>query len=299
MNDGPRDRRSSPQWGGSQEGSRPPRREFQERTPIERAPTAAEQDNQWRSKMRPDPPAKSPAPSSETSVPSSPAGSAVPLAVAPATRPKLNLQKRTVSEAVETSAPVSASTDAKASPFGAARPIDTHAREKEIEEKRELAIRQKKEEDKAKAEKKRQAQEAAKAGKAAAAASATPGSGSEKGEKENGGHNSQPKKNFEILRKAANGDGEEAGADVDVEEHGPEDQNGQVIDDKAVKPKDIVRDAPAKKPDSAWRKSDNKKLEAAVEPTADTLEEDGWSTVPAKTKNNKKGGAAGARAVAS
>jgi len=52
-------------WGegrpqGSQDGgSRPPRREFQERPVVERTPTAAEQDSQWRTKMRPDAPASS------------------------------------------------------------------------------------------------------------------------------------------------------------------------------------------------------------------------------------------------
>ncbi|KMU81471.1 translation initiation factor eIF4B [Coccidioides immitis RMSCC 3703] len=48
--DGPQLRRSSPAWGEgrSQDGSRPPRREFQERPPPERAPTAPELDNQWR-----------------------------------------------------------------------------------------------------------------------------------------------------------------------------------------------------------------------------------------------------------
>ncbi|GAD97760.1 predicted protein, partial [Paecilomyces variotii No. 5] len=48
-NEGPQFRRSSPAWGEgrSQDGSRPPRREFKE----ERTPTAPELDNQWRARM--------------------------------------------------------------------------------------------------------------------------------------------------------------------------------------------------------------------------------------------------------
>lgn len=97
--------------------------------------------------MKPDAPAKVPTP--EASEPSSPAPS---VATGPAGRPRLNLQKRTVSEADPLSSP--AATDAKASPFGAARPVDTAAKEKEVEEKRQIAIRQKKEaEDKSRADK--------------------------------------------------------------------------------------------------------------------------------------------------
>lgn len=160
--EGFRDRRASPAaWGearaqDSQEGSRPPRREFQ-------APTAAEQDSQWRTKMKADAPATpvtASAPSRDASEgPASPAAAA-----APGGRPKLNLTKRTVAE-TETASPSSATGDAKASPFGAARPIDTAAKEREIEEKRVAALKEKKEaEDKAR-EEKRIANEAAKAEK--------------------------------------------------------------------------------------------------------------------------------------
>ena len=156
-----RNRHASPAWGPGEgrepreprlEGSRPPR--------PERAPTAAEQDNQWRSHMRPDPPAKSEANSRAGSeAPSSPAGGA------PATlaggRPKLNLIKRTVSESPAVTSPASASTDSKASPFGAARPIDTAAREREIEEKRLAAIKEKKEAEEKLKEERRLAKEAA------------------------------------------------------------------------------------------------------------------------------------------
>lgn len=152
------DRRASPAaWGegrpqGSQDGgSRPPRHEFQERPSVDRAPTAAEQDNKWRNKMRPDAPSANPS-HDGSEAPGSPAA-------APAGRPKLNLTKRTVSEAVDAPA---TSGDAKASPFGAARPIDTAAKEREIEEKRIAALKEKKEaDDKAREEKKAKEAEAA------------------------------------------------------------------------------------------------------------------------------------------
>lgn len=154
-----RDRRASP-WGpgeGRQDGSRPPRREFVERP--ERAPTAAESNNQWRSAMRPDPPAQSPVPSRPASeAPSSPA--LAPAAPATGGRPKLNLTKRTVSEAPGVLSP-SLTSDSKASPFGAARPIDTAAREKMIEEKHQQALKEKKEAEEKAKEERRLAKEAA------------------------------------------------------------------------------------------------------------------------------------------
>lgn len=157
-------RRNSPAWGEGQpprqEGSRPPRKEFTERP--ERVPSAAEKDMQWRSNMRPDgPPAgKSPHESrSGSEAPSSPA----PAAAVPASRPKLNLAKRTVSEAPDVLSPglSSAGGESKASPFGAARPIDTAARERAVEEKRQQALKEKKEQDDKAKEEKRLAKEAA------------------------------------------------------------------------------------------------------------------------------------------
>ncbi|KAK3295791.1 uncharacterized protein B0H64DRAFT_373969 [Chaetomium fimeti] len=144
-------RRASPAaWGPGegQEGSRPPRREFSERPERpERAPTAAEKDFNWRNNMRPDSSVKSPGESREGSeAPPSPA----PSVALPAGRPKLNLAKRTVSEATDAAATSNAS-DSKASPFGAARPIDTAARTREIEEKRQKLAKEA--EEKAKEEK--------------------------------------------------------------------------------------------------------------------------------------------------
>lgn len=169
-------RRASPAaWGPgerSQEGSRPPRRD--ERPPP--APSAADLDNQWRTKMRPDPVAsKSPV----SSRPASEAPNSPSLApAAPVGRPRLNLQKRTVAEAPGVMSP-SLGSDSKASPFGAARPIDTAAREREIAEKKEKeAIEKREAEEKAKEERRiakeaaaaKEAEEAEKAEKAAEAA---------------------------------------------------------------------------------------------------------------------------------
>ncbi|KAL7912188.1 hypothetical protein GGI35DRAFT_309108 [Trichoderma velutinum] len=149
-------RRDAPAWGeGRQEGGRPPR-QYNERPERperpERTATAAEKDFQWRDRMRPD---AANAPPAET--PASPG--AAPPAQAPGGRPRLNLQKRTVSEVADSSS--SAAGDAKASPFGAARPIDTAAREKEIEEKRLQAVQEKREADEKAKEERRQAKEAA------------------------------------------------------------------------------------------------------------------------------------------
>jgi len=164
-NDGPkgegfRDRRASPAaWGegrpqdSTDGGSRPPRREFQERPAAERTPTAAEQDSQWRTKMKPDAPTtKSPIPSRDGSeAPSSPApGSAVP---APMTRPRLNLAKRTVTDAPDQPSPTTSVSGSKPNPFGGASAVDTAARERAVEEARAAAAAEKKEsEEKAKAE---------------------------------------------------------------------------------------------------------------------------------------------------
>ncbi|KAK1827217.1 hypothetical protein QBC39DRAFT_420662 [Podospora conica] len=156
-------RRSSPAaWGGSGEprsgdGSRPPRREFADRPERpERAPTAADKDMQWRTSMRPEPAVTS---REGSEAPPSPAGGAP---AQPAGRPKLNLAKRTVSEAPAIVSPALLSaSDPKANPFGAARPIDTAAREKLIEEKRVQALKEKKEADEKAKEERRLAKEAA------------------------------------------------------------------------------------------------------------------------------------------
>ncbi|KAF2225891.1 hypothetical protein BDZ85DRAFT_72779 [Elsinoe ampelina] len=288
-----RERKLSPGWGEgrSDAGSRPPRREFSERPAPERTPTAAEQDNQWRSRMRPDAPSPDVATPDE-SVPSSPAAPPKP-----AERPRLNLSKRTVSEAPDTQA---ASSDSKASPFGAARPIDTSAREREVEEKRQLAIRQKREaDDKAREEKK----------SAAAKGVTSPSDSAPTGPKENGarernsvserkrstaqGTNDEDEKpsrsaQFEILRRVANEDG-----DAEDKDAPDADLNGEVVGDKDVKPREVVREVPAKGGDS-WRKQSD--AGPAAEGTSEALEDDGFTVVA----GGKKGrGNRGARALAS
>ena len=312
--DGPRDRRNSPAWGEgrSQEGSRPPRREFVERPVSDRAPTAPEVDNQWRTKMRPDPPAvpviNSPTPSSrELSTPPSPAA-----APAPATRPKLNLQKRTISESEPAAAPKSANMDTKISPFGAAKPIDTFAKEREIEEKREAATRQKKEaEDKAREEKKltedkareekQIAKEAEKTEKTEKAEKVPVSkekpnkpNGQEK-EKENGIQAPQSGKNYEILRRTVDGDASTADEELETG-----DENGIITEDKSIKPKEIVRDIPTKKADGGLTTNgvESQQVDASADTSADALEDDGWSTV-SKPRNNRRAGNQAARAIAS
>ena len=200
-NDGPGSsfRRTEAAWGegrSQDEGSRPPRPEHVRPEPT---PTAADMDNQWRARMRPDETPKEPiSPASPSATPAVPA--------APASRPKLNLTKRTVPE---NPTPTSASSDSKASPFGAARPIDTATRERQVEERRQLAIRQKQEAaDKAKAEKAEKFAEKQKQLKESAPA--VDHNGKDALETPKGGGN------FEILQRA--GEDGELTADQETEE---------------------------------------------------------------------------------
>lgn len=173
LGDSMRNRRQSPAWGeGRQDGSRPPHREFRDKP--ERVVTAADRDTAWRSNMRPDARNVTPSESRDGSeAPSSPAAAPA----APAGRPKLNLAKRTVSNATDTPAPAPAS-DSKANPFGAARPIDTRARERAIEERKQKEQKEKQEAEEKAKEERRLAKEAAvkaeaEAAEAKAAAEAT------------------------------------------------------------------------------------------------------------------------------
>lgn len=272
-------RKNSPAWGEgrSQDGSRPPRREYTEKPAPERQPTASEMDNQWRARMRPDAPAKAPTP--EASEPSSPAP---PVAPGPAVRPKLNLQKRTVSESDPLSSP--AATDSKASPFGAARPVDTAAKEKEVEEKRQIALRQRKEvEEKSRAEKaeeKRLAKEKADAEKPKEPASKEAKEPASPKDSEEEAAQATPK--FDILRRA---DGNDMVADEENEDDG---EAALPVDDKAVKPKEVVRNVGSTRANGSWRGGQSPA--APDNSTAAALEEDGWSTVskPTKQRNNRR-----------
>jgi len=267
-----RERRQSPAWGEGRSGEES--RDSSERPPPpERVPTAAGLDNQWRAKMKPDTASPPPAASEDTASTSIPS---LPSKVAE--RPRLNLAKRTISETPNPDSGSAASTDAKASPFGAARPADTAAREREVEEKRQIAIKEKKEaDDKAREEKKAKAASAS-----ASSASSPPGEGvpkdsgapiprdnnsSRKQSKDDGAaaHNASSRQ-YEILRRAKD-DGEEtaseAGTDAAVPEISSEtdhdapnaDMNGQIPMDKEVKPKQVqvVRESSSGGKDG-WRK---------------------------------------------
>ncbi|PWY88941.1 RNA-binding domain-containing protein [Aspergillus heteromorphus CBS 117.55] len=261
-NEAPGFRRSSPGWGEgqgregregrdgrSQDGSRPPRREFQER-----APTAAELDNAWRSKMRPDQAPKEP------SNPTSPTAAAA----APATRPRLNLQKRTVAEGV--ASPTGAG-ESKASIFGGAKPIDTAAREKEVEERRQIAIREKKEADeKARAEKAEKAEKQRTKDQAKTEKSATPADANGKDTPET----AQGAKNFEILRRAD--EDESAAAGEEKTEEAP----------AAAKAEAPAEAAPSKA-NGNWRSAPSEAAPAGGD-------DEGWSTVSSKPRNSRRGG---------
>ena len=277
--DGPRERRNSPAWGEgrSQDGSRPPRREFSERPAPERVPTAAELDNQWRSKMRPDPPpvTTNTPPKTESKAPPSPA----PVPAPPTVRPKLNLQKRTVSQAETSPALQSGSSDAKASPFGGARPIDTAAREKEIGEK----IKQRKEQEDKAREDKRLIEEKAKekrATKDSGKADQRPEKGKSKanGQSKEGDTNENKGNNYQILRRHAVDNGSDVGNEKELLN-----TSIQPEGDKNINPQEVVRDANG----------------VSTEATTDEqLQEEGWSTV-SKPSKGRRGGNSGARAIAS
>lgn len=260
--------------------------------------------------MRPDPPPaptivpnRSPALSSrEISAPPSPAGASQPLSV----RPKLNLAKRTLTEA---DSPITSttSTEAKPSPFGAAKPIDTAAREKEVEEKRQTALREKREaEEKAREEKRlveEKSREEKRLAKEAERAENVDKDWVPKGkttgpnaDKENGiAAVPPPGRNYEILRRTSVEDPSvvEAGADN-------EGANGIIAEDKAVKPKEIVREVSNKKVDGNGITNGNPspQINPSTDASAKALEDDGWSTV-SKPRNNRRNGNQAARAIAS
>jgi translation initiation factor 4B len=187
-------------------------------------------------------------------------------------------------------APVTSASDSKSNPFGAARPIDTAAREKEIEEKRQLALRQKKDaDDKAREERKaKEVSEKAVAKEKTAGAPPTPTT-----EKPNpdGSEEKPASRNYEILRRV----GEEEDAEGDEEAPVDAPANGNAVQDKAVKSKEAVRDSP--KSEGTWRRKSSTPG-APAGSTAEKVEDDGWSTVPAKP-NKKQGRGGAARAIAS
>ncbi|EKV16145.1 Translation initiation factor 4B [Penicillium digitatum Pd1] len=227
-NDGPSSsfRRNEAAWGEGRtqdEGSRPPRPEHVRPEPT---PTAADMDNQWRARMRPDETPKEPI---------SP--------VSPLCHPCQN------------PTPTSASSDSKASPFGAARPIDTATRERQVEERRQLAIRQKQEAaEKAKAEKAEKFAEKQKQLKESAPA--VDHNGKDVLETPKGGGN------FEILQRAG--------------------EDGELTAGKETEETAAAAPVEAKKPSAnGWR---------APAPEAGAGGDDeGWSTVSVNKRNNRRG----------
>jgi len=87
-----------------------------------------------------------------------------------------------------------------------------------------------------------------------------------------------------------NGDDDEKAVDAPA--------NGTIVDDKAVKPKEIVRNPPKAESGGAWRRKSSTPA-TPNESTTQTMEDDGWSTVPQKSGKNRRGGAQGSRAIAS
>lgn len=249
--------------------------------------------------MRPDPPSKSTSPSQEKSDPPSPAGPPP----APTVRPKLQLQKRTVSEA-ETASPDSNKAETKPSPFGGARPIDTFAREKEIEERRQLALRQKKEQEDKAREEKRQASKAARAEKAGPTEDAKAKENGEASAPASTAASSsaatsapapvRSSTNFEVLSRVDGENGADVPGDEEKGEDEDEGENGELITDKEVKPREITQDIPTEKNKDAGEGSTG----TTGTTSAEALEGDGWSTV-SKTRNNRRGGHQAARAIAS
>lgn len=255
--------------------------------------------------MRPAPAAKSPVSTPETSTPSSPGGQSA----APIGRPKLNLTKRTVSEADPAAS--AAAGETKASPFGAARPIDTAAKEKEIAEKRQLAVRVKKEQDD-KAKEERHAREAAKgaAKEAAKGAAKEPAKGGAKDpakpdaptksadaqdKNENAPTDTKADspgvtRSYEILQKARDDDASTENSYVDISANGTAGEDN--ASSEATTPPATVKD----------ENEGSAKQQKADAPTGDGAgpqnEESGWSTVAAKSKNNRRGGASSARTAA-
>ena len=101
----------------------------------------------------------------------------------------------------------------------------------------------------------------------------------------------QPTPKFAILRRADSGTNDMvAGDENDGEKH------AQPTDDRAVKPKEIVRTPTAGKANGSWRNGPAK--QPVEQTTTAELEEDGWSTVskPKKQSGRRHGPA---RAAAS
>lgn len=224
-----------------------PKREYRERPPIERQPTAPERDNEWRRGARPDPPVVQ----RTATAPSSPISQQ-------STRPRLELKKRSEHPIEPALASATSDSSSKPNPFGAARPIDTFQREKEVEEKRLAVIAAKKaKEEKAREEKRARATVAGENDRSEAG---TP----------------TGVKNFALLRRAS-GTTEGTTAEVEVDEE---------VGPVAAPKKEEIEVRPSKTTTSSWRKAEPKETKAEDA-------QDGWSTVA--TKKGRGGSANGGR----
>lgn len=234
---------------------------------------------------------------------------------APASRPRLNLAKRTVSEA-----PPAEESKSNSSIFGGAKPVDTSAREAAAEEKQREAARARKEaEEKAREEKK--AREAARAERIAAEKSnnnsnhsnsnsenATPrengtttgGKQRPTGERKASSNDAVPgnKQQYEILRRMNDegGEGEDA---PPTDRDGPDaSANGDIVTDKETLPQETVREVVRdndnnNKGGNNWRQPQSQQ---SSEPSSQALEDDGFTVV---SSHQKKKGRGGGRALAS
>lgn len=216
-----------------------------ERPQIERQPTAAEKDNEWRRGARPDPPHRS--------TPASPVLAQI--------RPKLELKKRSELP-IETGTPTPG-TD-KPNPFGAARPIDTTQREREVEEKRAAASAARK----AKEEKSRE-------GKKASHTS------SETDEKMSEAKPPVTGKNFDTMRRVSTST-VEGGLSADVERSTKDKLQERT---KSEKP-----DRPTLRPSESWRARGPRDQPKPAET-------DGWSTVSSKRGGRGGSGSGGGKPV--
>ncbi|KAF3908684.1 hypothetical protein AA313_de0207906 [Arthrobotrys entomopaga] len=253
----PWDRERQPSIQGEERSDRAerPRREYQRPPAPERVPTAAETSTQWR-RAKPDVPEepKEPAPQQNKAPAHAPSGPKEryvppPSPGVPQTRPKLELKKRSEVVAADINQPAVAS-DSKSSPFGAARPIDTSAREKEIEEKQAKQLAEKK----AKDEKDKEERKAAQAARAALK--------TDKSEKKNQKGDDEPEtpktgRNFDILRRPSAATTTD---DVNATELDPEEPS-----ETKEELKQPVKAVP--------------KVQLPSEPTTKQLEDEGWSTV--------------------
>jgi len=228
--------------------------------------------------MKPDAP--SPVATPEPSVPSSPQASAAPLP--PASRPRLNLAKRTVSEA-----PPAENSPTGSSIFGGAKPVDTRTRDAELEKKQREANEAKKEAENKAREEKKARETAAKAERTEKEARDSPRENGKQSERKGSDAQSQQNKQYEILRRMnedQDGEGDHDGPDASA--------NGEIVQDKETKPQETVREVPAdKSAGGEWRKE-----QTPAEPSSQELEDDGFTVV---TGAAKKGRRAGGRAIAS